>query len=83
MLTFERKVKQVLEEGVAPCPVPGCGAQMNKVMMAHKATVLFAIPLGTYGDKEAMCCPNCNNFVLPDGSGQYPGMTIPAVPGKM
>lgn len=82
MLTFEKKVKRVIEEDVAPCAVPGCGGQMNKVMIAYKATVLFALPLGTYGERDAMCCSTCQNIVLPDEDGQYPGMTISTVPQK-
>lgn len=82
MLTFETKVKEIIEEDVAPCQVPGCDGQLDKVKLGYKAKVLFAVPLGTYGNRDAMCCPICKNVVFPDENGQYPGFTIAAAPLK-
>lgn len=82
MLTFETKVKEIIEANVAPCQVPGCDGQLDKVKLGHKAKVLFAVPLGTYGNRDAMCCQTCQNIVFPDEDGQYPGLTIAAVPPK-
>lgn len=82
MLAFEKKVKEIVEKDVAPCPVPGCDGKLNKVKLAHKASVLFAIPLGTYGSRDAMCCPVCNDVIFPNEDGQYPQLTIAAVPQK-
>ena len=82
MLTFEKKVMELVEEYVAPCPVPGCGGTMNKVKLGYKASILFAVPLGTYGKRDALCCPKCQHVIYPDKSGAYPGMTIASVPQK-
>lgn len=81
MLTFVETEKGVVEEDVAPCVVPGCGGQVNKVTVAYKAYVCFAVvPVGTYFKRDVMRCPDCQNTVFLDENGQYPGIASSGVP---